>query len=156
MLPRAMKFIGAGIVLVSLLVALGFVSILPWAVIGVLCAVVIGVFGWLINLESKTKDKALPPRKSAEDKELGKRWIANREILLEPGDYETFAVDLKRDELLPGEIASDYPIGVFLVSKYASTKYENGEDFSYEECGGENIKRTSIEFSPTKAEDGFS
>ena len=50
------------------------------------------------------------------------------------------------------QISSKEPINVFLVNKYALNKFENQEEFSYEDCGcGEGIRKTGINFTPTKA-----
>jgi len=40
---------------------------------------------------------------------------------------------------------------IFLVNRYGLAKFENKEDFSYEDCGGgEGIRRTRIDFTPSK------
>jgi len=126
---------------------------ISWVIVGVLCSVVIGVFGWLISLISKTKEAEKPiERGVVKEKTAIKRLMLDKEIVLESESYEIFSVDLKRGEHLLGEVSSEDPINVFLVNKYGLRKFENQEDFSYEDCGsGEGIKRTKIDFAPSKS-----
>jgi hypothetical protein len=147
-----MALITTGIIVVSLLVILGFIGLLSWVVVGVVCSVVLGVFGWIISLVSKARET----EKSVESKVVGKRpiskrWVVNKEIVLEGDSYKTFSVDLEKGEHLLGEVSSEDPINVFLVTKYGLGKFENQEEFSYEDCGGEEIKRTRIDFVPSKS-----
>ncbi|MHA1829702.1 MAG: hypothetical protein ACTSX6_13770, partial [Candidatus Heimdallarchaeaceae archaeon] len=86
----------------------------------------------------------------------GRKWIVDKEIVLEADSYETFTLGLRENEHLLGEISSEDPINVFLVNRYSLNKFENQEDFSYEDCGcGEGIMRTRIDFTPAKAGNGF-
>jgi len=54
--PEAMIFTTVGIILISLFVALGALGFLPWGIIGILCSIIIGLFTWLMNVISKTKE----------------------------------------------------------------------------------------------------
>jgi len=141
-----------GVFVVSLFVTLGFISALPWVVVGVLCSVVTGVFGWLINLFSKTREVERSTKGKVMDKKNYKqKQIVNKEIVLEDETYEIFQVDLEKGEQLIGEVSSEGPINAFLVTKYSLNKFENQEEFSYEDCGGgEGIKRSRIDFTPSK------
>jgi len=152
MFLRVAGLIITGVFVISLLVVFGFISLLPWVTVGVLCSVVIGVFGWLISLISKTKEAEKPiESKVVGKKPISKRWIVNKEIVLEGKSYETFSIDLEKGEHLIGEVSSQDPINVFLVTKYGLGKFENQEEFSYEDCGGEGIKRTRIDFTPSRS-----
>jgi hypothetical protein len=153
MLPKTIRLTITGVFIVSLLVTFGFLSILSWVVVGVLCSVVIGIFSWLISLTSKTKDPEKPiERGVAKEKTAIKKLMLDKEIVLEGESYEIFPVDLKRGDHLLGEVSSEDAINVFLVTKSGLRKFENEEDFSYEDCGGgEGIKRTRIDFTPPKS-----
>jgi len=148
-----MALIITGIFVAFLLITLGFIGILSWLIISVLCSVVVGVFGWLIGLVFKTREAEKPiENKVVRKKTENKRWIVNKEIVLEGRSYETFSVDLEKGEHLIGEVSSEDAINVFLVTKYGLGKFENQEEFSYEDCGsGEGIKRTRIDFAPSKS-----
>lgn len=143
-----------GIVSVFLLIILGFTNILNWVVVSVLSTVTIGVVGWILSYMSKLgkKETSLNKRKIAEKESKVRNCIVDEEIVLDASSYETFTVDLRKNEHLFGEISSEEPINVFLVNRYGLNKFENEEDFSYEDCGcGEGIRRTKVDFTPPKA-----
>lgn len=143
-----------GILTVVVLIVLGLLGILNYVVVGLLVTATIGVVGWVLTYMSKPKEKTVSSNmeKMSEEESKGKKWIVNKEIVLNAENYEIFSVDLEKDEHLLGEISSEEPINVFLVSRYALNKFENDEEFSYEDCGGgEGIRETRIDFTPVKA-----
>lgn len=151
MFPKTIALITTGVFVAALLVALGFLGFLSWVIVGVLCSIVIGVFTWLISLVSRARETDRSIENKATKKTVSKRWIVNKEILLEGRDYEQFSIDMEKGEHLVGEVSSEEAINVFLVNKYGLSKFENQEDFSYEDCGGgEGIRRTRIDFVPSK------
>jgi hypothetical protein len=150
-IQKALILIISGILFVSLFVALGFLNLLSWTVVGIFCTILIGVFGWLVNLTLRAKEATASIKEKAEKRPTSRRSIVNKEIAVYPDSYETFAVELKEKQHLFGEISSKDVINVFLVTRYALSKFENEEEFSYEDCGtGEGIKRTRIDFVPSK------
>jgi len=150
-----MKWILAlGILTVVVLIILGLLGILDYVVAGLLVTATIGVVGWVLTYMSKPKEKGVSSNKEkmSEKESRGEKWIVNKEIVLNAEDYETFTLDLEKDEHLFGEISSEEPINVFVMSRYALNKFENDEEFSYEDCGGgEGIRKTRIDFTPAKA-----
>jgi hypothetical protein len=143
-----------GITTVAALTALALLGILNYVVAGLLVTATIGVVGWVLNYTSKPREKAAftNKEKTPEKEPKSKKEIVNKEIVLDADDYETFTVNLENKDRLVGEISSEDPINVFLVNRYALSKFENEEEFSFEDCGsGEGIRRTRIDFAPTKA-----
>ena len=143
-----------GILTVATLIVLALLSILNYIVASLLVTAAIGIVGWILNYMSKQGEKAAPSNKKKVSEKVpkGRKWIVDKEIVLEADSYETFTLGLRENEHLLGEISSEDPINVFLVNRYSLNKFENQEDFSYEDCGcGEGIMRTRIDFTPAKA-----
>lgn len=150
-----MKWILAlGILIVAALIALAFLGTLNYVVASLLVTATLGVVGWILNYMSKPREKVVSSNKEkmSEKEPKGKKWIVNKEIVLGADSYEPFTVDLEENEHLLGEISSEDPINVFLVNRYALNKFENQEEFSYEDCGGgEGIRKTMIDFTANKS-----
>jgi len=66
-------------------------------------------------------------------------------IILNKGEDQIYSYDLDPGDKIVGEIKSEQPINVFVVSNYGLRLYKKEEDFNFED-GGERIKRIKINF----------
>lgn len=148
-----------GVVVVSLVgiavfLALGFLAVISWEILGVMTAVLIGIAGLLLaylpreekkNVTQKTQTPEEVPAKPAPTP----RPIMNETIVVGYDEYSTYDIDAKVGVEILGEISSDHPINFYFLTKYGLRKFEEDEDFSYE-YGSEGCVKCDVHFVPSR------
>jgi len=145
-----------GVCLAVFFIAVGIVGLVSWTVVGVLAPVSIAIAGLLFDYLSKKGEKPTPieagivRQKPPEELET----VIDKAPIIGEDEHIVYPIQLKEGETLRGEVSADGPVNVFLVTRRNLTKFENEEDFWYED-GDEKVARTTIDFKAPRDGEWF-
>lgn len=141
MYPKAMIFLA--IVGVSLSSVLGLFSIITFDVVAILIAVFIGIPTLITQVRVKPKEEEIEHKQEGrvEEKEI----LREETIRIGPHDAYSYDIDLKRGDILKGEISSDSHIDIHFVNNTNFMKWERDKTFECE-YSGESVLKTKIDY----------
>jgi hypothetical protein len=140
MYPKTMALVA--ILGVALSLCLGFFSIINWEIATSLIAVFIGIPTLLSQVKVKPKEKKHEQKVEAEN-----RRSLQEEVMCTMGkDANYYDFDMKRGELLQGEISADVPLNIYFMNITNFKRWDKDKDFAFE-YGTENVYETKINYA---------
>ena len=135
------------IVGVSLSLVLGLFSIITWEVVAILVAVLIGIPTLItqVNVKPKEEERKQEQEVKTEEKEI----LREETINVSPHDAYYYVFELKRGEILKGEISSDSHIDIYFVNNTNFKKWNKDRTFD-SECSNESVLKTKIDYEVPK------
>ena len=131
------------IIAVSLSLVLGLFSVISWEVVAVLIAVFVGIPGLILTqVNVKPKEGRREQEVGAEEREI----LREETIRVGPQDNFHYIFELKRNEVLKGEISSDSHIDIYFVDNTNFKKWDKGRVFFDCEYSNESILKTKIDY----------
>ena len=150
-----LAILGIAVVGVVVSLVLGFSMIIPWSVSNILVTAFIGIPSLVLaylSLKGKKSAKQTKPleRKPEKHKTTSQpRTVLEETSIVDGEKYVFYDLNLKKGEVVKGEISSDEPIDFFFLTRYSLTNFQNNKDFSYE-YGSESVLKTKVHFIPSK------
>jgi len=139
-----------GILGVILSLVLGLSLVITWQIVAILITVSMGIPTLILSYE---KLKLIPEvsAKPKEEKTEQEIITEEKEILVEetirvgPHDAYSYDIELKRGDILKGEISSDSHIDIYFVNNTNFMKWERGKTFECE-YSSESVLKTKIDY----------
>ena len=144
MYPKAMIFLV--IVGVSLSLLLGLFSVITLEVVALLVMVFIGIPTLITQVNVKPKEGEQEQEVKTEEKEI----LREETIRVSPQDAYYYVFELKRGEVLRGEISSDSHIDIYFVNNTNFKKWDKDRTFYHEYCN-ESVLETKIDYEVPKS-----
>lgn len=131
------------IVGVSLSLVLGLFSVITWQVVTILVAVFIGIPTLItqVNVKPKEEEREQDNEVKTEEEEI----LREETIRVSPQDAYYYVFELKRGEVLKGEVSSDSHIDIYFVNSTNFKKWDKDRTFNYEYCN-ESVLETKIDY----------
>ena len=133
------------IVGVSLSLLLGLFSVITLEVVALLVMVFIGIPTLITQVNVKPKEGEQEQEVKTEEKEI----LREETINVSPHDAYYYVFELKRGEILKGEISSDSHIDIYFVNSTNFKKWDKERTFNYEYCN-ESVLKTKIDYEVPK------
>lgn len=143
MYPKTMIFVA--IVGVSLSLLLGFFLIITLEVVALLVMVFIGIPTLITQVSVKPKGGEQEQEVKPEEKEI----LREETIRVSPQDAYYYLFELKRGEILKGEISSNSHIDIYFVNSTNFRKWDKDRRFD-SECSNESVLKTKIDYEVPK------
>jgi len=141
MYPKAMIFLA--IVGVSLSLLLGLFSVITLEIVALSVMVFIGIPTLISQVNVKPREGE--EKDKAEEKEI----LREETIRVSPQDAYYYVFELKRGEILKGEISSDSHIDIYFVNNINFKKWDKKRTFN-SEYGNESVLKTKIDYEVPK------
>ncbi len=141
-----------GIVGVSLSLALGLLDVITWQIVPVLLAVSLGIPSLILTYEKLTSEVKVKPREKEQEQEVKpeeKEILREETIRVSPQDAYYYLFELKRGEILKGEISSNSHIDIYFVNSTNFRKWDKDRRFE-PECSNESVLKTKIDYEVPK------
>ncbi len=131
---------------------MGGAGLLPWVEVGPVVAAILAITALLYN--HFWKEQTTSPRAKVREKikeRIIEREREEEDVLVDESteiteeDYVYYNLSLGNGDNLQASVAANGQINVFVLTKYAFSKFEKEEDFSYE-AGSEEVSRTVLHF----------
>ena len=137
MYPKAMIFLA--IVGVSLSFLLGLFSVITLEIVALLVMVFIGIPTLISQVNVK-------PREGGEEGKAEEKEILREETTrVSPQDAYYYVFELKRGDVLKGEISSNSAIDIYFVDNTNFKKWDKNRTFDNEYCN-ESVLETKIDY----------
>ena len=141
MYPKTMIFIAT--VGVSLSLLLGLFSVITLEVVALSVMVFIGIPTLMTQVNIKPKEEERKQEKEVKNEK--KEILRDETIRVSPQYVYYYEFELKRGEVLKGEISSDNHIDIYFVNSTNFKKWDKKRTFDFEYCN-ESVLKTKIDY----------